>query len=402
MDSRLLEVATRIIGRGQPYALATVVWRERPSSATPGDTAVITEDGVLHGWIGGSCTRSEVVRHARLALRECRPRMLAFGAAPKSCCGAGAGGADGSGGRDEHQTGAGAPDPRREHVIPVPMTCGSEGKVDVHVNPVFPPPELVVVGSSPVGRAVVRLGGALGYSVTGFPDDYLERAAGKPPAPGAPAGEAWHGRRLSDLAELGNRSPGRRLLAVVATMGRDDERAAGRLLPSRPDYLGVVASPRRMAQIRATLAAEGVADVDLGRLHGPAGLDIGARAPEEIALSILAEAVAVVAAIRKRGRDEPEACVAHASEASAADGASRGRQEPRDHPESPAHGKPGTVRKDPQEQPPATATDPICGMTVPADGSRPSTTFQSREYHFCCPGCLARFEEDPSAYAGAP
>ena len=310
MDSHLLRVAARLLEERRSYALATVVHRERPSSASPGNTAVITTDGQLHGWIGGSCTQPEVVRHALAALADRRPRLLGFGAAP-----------------DE-----------RDDLVPVPMSCGSEGKVEVHINPVFPVPQLVVVGSSPIAEAVARLGGAMGYLVES-PDD-LDAAA----------------------REWAERSPGARLLAVVATMGQGDEQAVQQIAAARPDYLGVVVSPKRMARVRWVLGEAGLGEDEVAGVHGPAGLDIGAESPEEVAVSILAEIVAVGAG---KGRVEAEAVE---DEAAAPAGA-------------PEH-----------------ATDPVCGMTVPTDGSRPSSTWKGETVHFCCPGCRARFDENPAAY----
>jgi len=137
MDRHLLEVAARLLDQRQPYAVATVVRRERPSSATPGNTALITGDGTVHGFIGGSCTQPEVVCHALAALGDRSPRLLSFGGSPD--------------GRDD--------------MVMVPMSCGSEGRVEVHVNPVFPAPQLVVAGDSPIARAVARLGEAMGYEV---------------------------------------------------------------------------------------------------------------------------------------------------------------------------------------------------------------------------------------------
>ena len=118
MDSNLLRLAARLLDEETPYAVATVVRRERPSSAASGNTAVITADGTVHGWIGGSCTLPEVTRHAIASLAERQPRLLAFG---------------------------GTLEPRGD-VISIPMSCGSEGKVEVHINPVYPAPRLVVAG----------------------------------------------------------------------------------------------------------------------------------------------------------------------------------------------------------------------------------------------------------------
>ncbi len=266
MDSGLLGVAARLLGERRPYAIATVVRRERPSSARPGNTAVITGDGEVHGWIGGSCTQPEVVRHALAALAEGRPRLLGFGARP--------------GERDE--------------IVPVPMTCGSEGKVEVHINPVFPRPEMVVAGSSPIAAAVARLGAAMGYEVVAGEDALA----------------------VADR----ERSQGGRLYAVVATMGRGDEVAVERLLGAEPDYVGVVVSPRRMAQVRDHLAGRGICGGKIAAVRGPAGLDIGAESPEEVAVSILAEIVALEANKSRAHESAPAAATAEAPVASCCQG----------------------------------------------------------------------------------
>ncbi len=329
MDRHLLEVAARLLDQRRPYAVATVVRRERPSSATPGNTALITGDGTVHGFIGGSCTQPEVVRHALAALGDRSPRLLSFGGSPD--------------GRDD--------------MVMVPMSCGSEGRVEVHVNPVFPAPQLVVAGDSPIARAVARLGEAMGYEVA----DGLE---------GAGAGRA-------NVDSTGaERAPGTRLYAVVATMGQGDEEAVEQFIAARPDYLGVVVSPKRMLQVREYLAGRGICGSRIAEVHGPAGLDIGADRPEEVAVSILAEIVALGAA-EARGVAEAGAV---------AEG--RASEEAAEADAAPAGG-------------PASATDPVCGMTVAADGSRPSFTYQDNTYHFCCPGCRARFEADPAAYLAA-
>ena len=324
MDRQLLDVAARLLDQRQPYAVATVVRRERPSSATPGNTALITGDGTVYGFIGGSCTQPEVVRHALAALGDRRPRLLSFGGSPD--------------GRDD--------------MVMVPMACGSEGKVEVHVNPVFPVPQLVVAGDSPIARAVARLGDAMGYEVTGGPEDLDgHNAAGT------------------------ERAAGTRLYGVVATMGQGDEEAVEQLLAAGADYLGVVVSPKRMVQVREYLAGRGICGSRIAEVHGPAGLDIGAERPEEVAVSILAEIVALGAA-EARAAEEGAAEEGAAEEAVAEE-----------------HAAPAGA--------PASATDPVCGMTVPADGSRPSFTHQDNTYHFCCPGCRARFEADPAAYLAA-
>ena len=252
MTGDLLRLAARMERDRRPFALATVVRSERPTSGKPGNAALIDPGGTMHGWIGGSCTRSEVIRHALEALRLGEPRLLAFGA-------------------DEE---------RPDDLVKVSMSCASGGKVEVHINPVLPAPVLLVAGDSPVALALLRLGSAMGYRTVAA----------------ASASEAA-GEELADIADehakdlagwvgmLASRPPGTRFFAVVATMGREDERTLASLAGAAPDYLGVVASPRRMPSVRAVLSGLGLGDDAIGRIRGPAGLDLGAEQPEETALS---------------------------------------------------------------------------------------------------------------------
>ncbi|MDE2879298.1 XdhC family protein [Candidatus Palauibacter soopunensis] len=328
MKRDLLDLAASLTAERQPYALATVVRSERPTSGKPGNMALISADGVMHGWIGGSCTRSEVIRHALETLDQGEPRLLAFGSSP------------------------GRPD----GLVPVPMSCSSGGKVEVHVNPVLPAPVLIVAGSSPVALALVRLGGAMGYTTVAetSEDEALAAAADEV---------------VDDLAETAaryaERPRGWRLYGVVATMGRRDERSLGELAAAAPDYLGVIASPTRMEEVRRVLAAQGLGGGDVARVRGPAGLDIGAESPEEIAVSILAEIVQL-------GPQPTESEAVEAGDASADEVATGQRADDE-------------------------ATDPVCGMTVSISGS-PSSVFEGAPVYFCCEGCRTRFDASPEAY----
>ncbi len=335
MKRDLLDLAARLTAERQPYALATVVRSERPTSGKPGNMALISADGAMHGWIGGSCTRSEVIRHALETLNEGEPRLLAFGSSP------------------------GRPD----DLVPVPMSCSSGGKVEVHVNPVLPAPVLVVAGSSPVAVALVRLGGAMGYTTVA-----------EAPADGAPDGTLAEvaDEVVDDLpqtaARYAERPRGWKLYGVVATMGRRDERSLAELAAAAPDYLGVIASPTRMEEVRRVLAAQGLDADQIARVHGPAGLDIGAESPEEIAVSILAEIVQLEA--------QPDEQEAESGDAPADDtGSDAGTDEQ--------------------------ATDPVCGMTVPVAGS-PSSIFEGEPVYFCCEGCRSRFDATPELYLSRP
>ena len=353
MTGDLLRLAARMERERRPFALATVVRSERPTSGKPGNAALIDPEGTMHGWIGGSCTRSEVIRHALEALRLGEPRLLAFGA-------------------DEE---------RPDDLVKVSMSCASGGKVEVHINPVLPAPVLLVAGDSPVALALLRLGGAMGYRTVAT----------------ASANEAIN-EELADVADerakdlagwvgmLASRPPGTRFFAVVATMGREDERTLASLAGAAPDYLGVVASPRRMRSVRAVLSGLGLGDDAIGRIRGPAGLDLGAEQPEEIAVSILAEIVGETRRPSGGGAGNPSGAGDESGAAGAGD---------------PGSGAGTADAGDAANGSAAWATDPVCGMTVPVAGS-PSAVHDGKTLHFCCEGCRGLFESTPEVFASNP
>jgi xanthine dehydrogenase accessory factor len=336
----LTQLAADLTRRLEPFVQAVVVARRAPSSAQVGDRAIVTAGGEFHGWLGGSCTRPTVVAEARRALADGRPRLVALSPDP------------------EAQSELG----RRPGLTVFPMTCHSGGSVEIYLEPVLPSPSLAVFGASPAARALVRLGKVLGYRVAVADPD--AEADGFPEADLVAADLAG--------ADLRAFAHGRRPFAVVATLGEDDEGAIRAALALDPAYLGVVASARRFAQVRENLLAGGVAAADLDRIHSPAGLDFGARAPEEIALSILAEIVQV-----RRAAD---------ADGVAADGVAA---EPQAATESQA-----------AAPAPLQAKDPICGMTVEIAGARHTAEHAGATFYFCCGGCRERFLGDPARYAG--
>jgi xanthine dehydrogenase accessory factor len=309
------------VRREEPFALATVVRRQPASSAQSGDMALITAAGEFHGWLGGSCTQPTVVREALHALSDGLPRLIAL-----------------------------SPDPGADHrpgIVVFPMTCHSGGSVDIYIEPISPPARFLVFGLSPVARALTRLANAMGYAVD-VADPEADRAAFPE------ADRLW-----TDLQAIVPPA-GSRPFAVVATMGERDEEAVLAALACEPAYLGVVASGKRFGQIRQSLAARGVAASRLARVRSPAGLDIGAQTPEEIALSILAEIVQA----RRGGARESAA------------------------PEADRFG----AREE---------KDPVCGMTVEVASARHRADVGGRTYYFCCGGCREKFLAAPERYARA-
>ena len=248
----VLEEMGELTRRGEPFALATVVWRQSPSSSQPGARAIITAGGELHGWIGGACAEPVVIREAQHVMAEGTARLLLLGT--------------------PEQFGAAVPD----GMTVIPISCQSEGALEIYIEPVLPVPHLVIVGDSPMTRTLASLAGALGWRT--------EEIRGPDFTP-----EAADGRSM----------------IVVATQGHDDEDVLERAVAARPAYLGLVGSRRRGATVLGYLADRGVPQDQLDRVRVPAGLDLGRTTHQEIAVAILAELVQLRAsgalALRRAG-----------------------------------------------------------------------------------------------------
>jgi xanthine dehydrogenase accessory factor len=240
----VLEEAGELTRQGQPFALATVVWRQGPSSGQQGSRAIITAGGELHGWIGGACAEPVVIREARQVITEGVPRLLLLGTPEQfaSRAQAGAAAADG--------------------MTFAPIACQSEGALEVYIEPVLPAPHLVIVGRSPMVQTLADLSRTLGWRTT-----VLDRGA-------------------FSAADADESS-----MVVVATQGHGDEDAVEQAAAARPAYLGLVGSAKRGAAVLGYLTDRGVPQDQLDRVRVPAGLDLGRTSHREIAVAILAELV---------------------------------------------------------------------------------------------------------------
>ena len=234
----VLERASELSRNGEAFALATVVWRQGPSSSKQGSRAIITAAGELDGWIGGACAEPVVIREAKQVIADGNARLILLGT--------------------PDQFGAAVP----EGMTVVPISCQSEGALEVYIEPVFPVPHLVIVGTSPMARTLSDLSRALGWRT-----DLVSPAA-------------------FTAAEGNERS-----MVAVATQGHGDEDMIERAARMRPAYLGLVASRKRGEAVLGYLAERGVPREELDRVHAPAGLDLGRTAHEEMAVAILAELV---------------------------------------------------------------------------------------------------------------
>jgi xanthine dehydrogenase accessory factor len=254
VNRQVLELARELAERGEPFALATVVWRRAPSSGKEGGSAVIRADGSVRGWLGGACAEPTVVREARTAIAEGTPRLLFLGS-PEELA--------------EHE---------RQGVVRVPIACQSEGALEVYVEPVLPKPHLVVIGRSPAVDTLAALAGALGWEAVVVDDGGSEDAH--------PAAD-----RVVTSLDLSAAGAGPRSFVIVATQGHYDEDALQAALAREHAYVALVASRKRADSVLGYLRDRGVSEEALARVHAPAGLDLGAVAHEEIAVAILAEIV---------------------------------------------------------------------------------------------------------------
>lgn len=255
----LLRVARDLEAAGEPYAVATVVSRRPPVSAHVGDKAIVTADGRLVGWIGGSCSQPVVRREGLAAIQTGRPRLVRL---------------------TTEATAA----PPQEDTTTVVMTCPSGGEVEIYIEPHVQRPVLVAAGDTPLVQALARLAPVVGFGAV-IVSDAAESGAGEPPADG-------EGPRRMSLASLPGTRFGPHTFFVVASAGHYDEDALAAALATPARYIGLVASRRRARAVLEVLRGRGIPEEQLGRIRNPAGLDLGAVTQEEIALSILAEVVA--------------------------------------------------------------------------------------------------------------
>ncbi|ANH08095.1 XdhC family protein [Shinella sp. HZN7] len=258
----VMDLANRLKSAEEAFVLATVVRTVSVTAAKAGAKAVIRPDGtIVAGWIGGGCARGAVLRAARQALMDGKARLISV--QPKELLA-------------EHGVTAGE---LREGIQFSANMCPSKGTMDIFIEPVLPRPALVVFGASPVAVAVVEQAALLGFHITLA-------------APAADRAEPPMADVVVDGFSIAE-PPAGKIFALVATQGSGDLAALQAALALEAEYYGFVGSGRKMAALKADLSRAGVPPERLDRIKGPAGLDLGAITPEEIALSILAEILAI-------------------------------------------------------------------------------------------------------------
>jgi xanthine dehydrogenase accessory factor len=303
--------AQELTAQGCAFVTATVVRVEHPASAQPGNVALVHDDGEIEGFVGGVCAQNSVRLYSLKAIERGEPLLLRI--LP-----------DGPPDSAEAKNGANV-DPGHEVAhdegsVTVQNPCLSGGAIEVFLEPFLPPPRMIVAGDTPIAAALLRLGPELG----------LDAVPGRGNDSGSPVPSA------EDLA------------LVVAAHGRDERAILWAALEAGVPYVGLVASRKRGGAVLDALREDGVSEDLLGRIDTPAGRDIGARTPAEIALSILASIIEV----RRSSSTTPRSWAA---------------------------------------APPTTAVDPICGMIVVVGRDALSAEHAGETHYFCGEGCKEAF-----------
>jgi xanthine dehydrogenase accessory factor len=263
----VMDLVAQMKAAEQAFVLATVVRTVSVTAAKAGAKAIIRPDGtIVAGWIGGGCAKGAVLKAAREALADGEPRMVSV--QPENLLA---------------ELGV-KPGENRDGVRFASNMCPSKGTMDIFVEPVLPHPSLVILGASPVALSLATQARQLGYHVTLA-------------APAADLAAAPDAHVIIDGLEPRYLNEARRFV-VVSTQGKGDEAALRAAVATRADYHAFVGSHRKMASLRAKLIAEGATAEAIDDFKAPAGLDLGAITPEEIAMSILAE----ITRERRRGQ----------------------------------------------------------------------------------------------------
>ncbi|MBG6210549.1 xanthine dehydrogenase accessory factor [Labrenzia sp. EL_126] len=262
LTSDLQPLMNRLQNASEPFALATVVRTISVTAAKAGAKAVIAADGsIAGGWIGGGCARAAVIKAARAALEDGEARLVSI--QPEDLLA---------------ELGVESGE-EREGVQFAKNMCPSKGTMDIFVEPVLPRPILVICGASPVALALSKQAPTIGFDVT-----ICAPAEDHAAFPGA-------GRLIDGfgLDAIGNADT----YILVSTQGRGDLAALEGALNVPARHIGFVGSRRKISTLKEKLREKGLSEQDLERIEGPAGLDLGAITPEEIALSILAELLVI-------------------------------------------------------------------------------------------------------------
>ena len=307
------------MGQGEEFAVAQVIWREAPSSGKPGDKAIILKDGTMIGWIGGGCVKGIAIKEAHEAIRENKSRLVRINP-------------DEVNGEEDsnHKT--------------YRMTCHSGGTMELFVEPITPNPQLIIVGKSNIARALSKLAIAANLRV-----NVLSNDVHKGLFPGVD--------NIHDRVDFSKINIDKNTFIVIATQGEDDEESIRKALETSCNYVGFISSLRKSVKIKEYLEQTELSANRINELKTPVGMDINAKLPEEIAISILAEIVELFRDPNRKVDNESD-----------------------------------TVIND------DTYINPVCGVSVSKKDAKHVLEYGAHTVYFCCDGCKVSFDTEPEKY----
>ena len=308
MNLNWIQRAAELEKEGKPFSLATVINASAPTSAKPVAKAIITGDGKMEGWIGGGCSKEVVVEEALKCLNAGRSTILRVTPQPDTS--------------------------PNHYVKEVLLTCESGGTLELHIEPILPVTKLLIYGSTPTATALAQMAYVMDFDIHLFGAGVTEI-------------EMTKGIQLEEQFQ----SPPGRSVAIVATQGEGDIKALKAAIKTDALHIFFIASRKKGGEVTAGFSPE-----DMDKIKFPAGLDIGAVTPEEIAISILAEIVQVTRKDSVGGEAKEDS---------------------------------GLTSK---------IKDPVCGMTVNPAISEYSLEHNDEMYYFCCGGCKDSFEAEPAKF----
>lgn len=330
-DNILLRLAPQLIDQQRSFAFATVIRAISPTSAYIGAQAIIEADGTLHGWIGGGCAKGLVVTAAQGAIRAGKPKLVRIS-----------------------NDGALADADVESHAMP----CASNGTIELFIQPIVPAPLLIVLGATPTAIEACILAKRMGLQV-------VAAATVTTPLNSIDLLQVIEGFNISSLEAL---APS---FILVATQGEGDEAALEAALRTTASAVLLVASVAKADRLRQAMLLRGITDERLSSLHAPAGPEMHAHTPAEIALG----AITAVVALRRIAEGEHAPLITREL---------RRTQVSENHTSAPVSFN--------------TYVNPVCGIVVDQASAKHVIEFGGLSHYFCCDGCKVEFEREPEKY----
>lgn len=322
MSTNIFDLVSEYKDLSEPSALAVIISRTAPTSGKPGDKALINSRGQVKGWIGGGCTKGIVIKESLAAIADQKPRLVVI---------------------DPSETKENTQD-----VKYYKMTCQSGGAVKVYIEPLMQATQLLIIGRSHIAKALCKIAKSADFKVIVAQETAEDEMFQE-------ADQQIHLKEISDITNT------RSTFVVVCTQGENDAISLEYAINLNPMYLAFVSSKKKANAIYRVLKSNEVTIDQLKTIRTPAGLDIMAKTPQEVAISILAEIIQTKRSLDTNGDSSV----------------------------------PIDLSKDLDNN---IYINPVCKIPVLKDAAKHILEYKGEKVYFCCDGCKVSFEKEPAAY----